>query len=470
MTGLAPAVHHLLLRAAEVFQDVPRARAWLHGQLERWEEPLRLAIAGGRQTGKSTLVNALIGERLCPPGPGDAPVWIHGAPTAEAIMYPSGGPPVSGLIRREGDRSRVDPDAWPDGPLDRVDLRWPARSLRGLTLLDAVAPDDAEPTDARVFAAADAVLYLVRQAALPEIAPVRAACDRAPTGAGAVGSMVVLARADEVGGGRIDALTSAKQVARGHRDRVEVRQVCQDVIAVAGLLALAGRTMTELDFDSLCQVAAVPRADLEPALLSADRFAGASFPAPLPPEVRAELLDRYGLFGVRLAVTLIRTGSTSKAALAAELVRRSGIGDLRESIGRLFTDRADVLKARTALAALGPLLRTETGPGANELAAELERIVAGAHEFRELRTLAALDSMAFTEELADEVRRLIGGFGVAPVIRLGLHEDATDSDLEAEAWDMLHRWRENAERPDWTVAQRQAAHVVVRTCEELAMR
>src|SRR5207249_4440183 len=131
---------------------------------------------------------------------------------------------------------------------------------------------------------------------------------------------------------------------------------------------------------------------LDSYLLSADRFAGAEFPLPLDARARRALIDRLGLFGIRLCTTLIRQGFDKHSDLCAQLVQRSGLTELRESIGRYFTDRAPVLKARSALLALSVVLRAEPRPAAVGLAAELERTLAGAHELRELRLLAALNA------------------------------------------------------------------------------
>ena len=73
-------------------------------------------------------------------------------------------------------------------------------------------------------------------------------------------------------------------------------------------------------------------------------------------EVRQRLLDRFGLFGIRLSTTLARQGADTPAALAAELVARSGLRDLEQVLHTQFTERRDVLKARSALLAVDAVL------------------------------------------------------------------------------------------------------------------
>ncbi len=65
--------------------------------------------------------------------------------------------------------------------------------------------------------------------------------------------------------------------------------------------------------------------------------------------MRAQLADRFGLFGIRMAVTLIRLGTKDSPTLAAELVERSGLDELRQVIDIQFGQRADQLKTHSAL-------------------------------------------------------------------------------------------------------------------------
>jgi hypothetical protein len=206
----------------------------------------------------------------------------------------------------------------------------------------------------------------------------------------------------------------------------------------------------------------IPRGELDAALLSTDRFAMAELP--LSPSARVELLDRFGVFGIRLASTLIRRGANTHTALAAQLVQRSGVSELRESITRYFTDRADVLRARSALLGLGMVLRAEPRPQATKLAADAERAVASTHDFAELRLLSALETGRLTLPggLAESAERLTGGQGIEIADRLGLQPV---DDLRGAAFDQLNQWRAQSESPLLGARQQAAARTVVRSCE-----
>jgi hypothetical protein len=217
----------------------------------------------------------------------------------------------------------------------------------------------------------------------------------------------------------------------------------------------------------LSTIAFAPRASMDQYLLSADRFAGTEFPVALDVSRRRALLDRLGLFGLRLCTALVRQGFDNHSALSAQLVQRSGMTELRESIGRYLIDRADALKARSLLLAIEVVPRAEPRSEGVALLAELERILAGAHDLRELRLLASLHAghPVFSEELNAEARQLIGGDGVSLPARLGLAEEPTPTGLRYAIIDALRRWREQAENPILDVSARSAAATVVRSCE-----
>jgi hypothetical protein len=131
-----------------------------------------------------------------------------------------------------------------------------------------------------------------------------------------------------------------------------------------------------------------------------------------------------------------------------------------------FAERRELLKARSALLALQRVLRADPRDG-GRLAGQVERILAGAHEFAELRLLAALRSGAVSlpRPISEEAERLLGDAGVAPAVRLGLPPDAGAEHLHRAAHEMLRRWQRHAENPMFGGRAADACRVVVRTCE-----
>jgi hypothetical protein len=372
---------------------------------------------------------------VAPVRAGGAPVWFHDGRRPVARVFPQEGPPFAAPLER-----------LPETGIRKVVVEWPCRALRHTRLLETTGEAATE---------ADAVLHLVRHAGL---------LDTLRPGAQPVHKLVLLSRADELAGGRPDALINAKRIARRRRRDPRVAAACQDVLAVSARIAYAGRTLRGDEYATIEAIAALPRPDADAHLLSADRFAAGTFPLAIPAERRATLLDRLGLGGLRLATTLVRTGARSRAALGEQLVRQSGLTELQSSISDLLTARRGVLKARSALAALDHLLQAEAAhPAAARLADELEVVVAGAHELRELRLLAALRTgrVALPGELAVEARRLIGGDGGAHCERLGVDPSTPPARLWPAAESAATRWQGLT---SLTGGARRAAEVVLRSC------
>ena len=232
-------------------------------------------------------------------------------------------------------------------------------------------------------------------------------------------------------------------------------------------MAESACTLTDSEFDALTRLTGLDRADRERLLISADRFTRPDENLPVSSGDRIALVKRLGLFGVRLASVLVRTGVRDRQALAEALVRRSGVEDLRDILDRHFRARSEYLRARTALITIDALLRERPLPEARRLKSARERIIASNHEFKEVRLLFAPpgDGLTLPPDLDSEARRLIGGEGTAPRRRLGLADKATDDEVRAAASEALDRWRRLAEDPLVDRPIVEICRIVTRSCE-----
>jgi hypothetical protein len=202
-------------------------------------------------------------------------------------------------------------------------------------------------------------------------------------------------------------------------------------------------------------------------LLTADRFAMAESGL-VSTQERAKLLDRLGLFGVRLSVELLRNGSVpTSSELCSRLADVSGLDRLRHIVMHQFADRAKILKARSAVAALRALfLRGDCSDGP-ALLARLERITAGAHDFEEVRVLLALrgGELSLGPDRAAQLDLLMGGAGHEPRARVGLPGDASADDLRRAALEALALWQGVERHPLSSRATQLAARAATRTLE-----
>jgi replication fork clamp-binding protein CrfC len=464
-----------------------RRRPDVHDELvrigRRLNEPMRIALAGTLKAGKSTLVNALVGDTIAPTDATEATrivTWFRHGPTPRVTAnHRDGRRSNVPITRGPGDQgltfdlTRLDPDDVLD-----LDVEWPAAELVGSTIIDTPGTSslsrDVSARTLRLLVPADgvprvdAVVFLLRTLNAADIALLKQIGELVGGSAGALGVIGVASRADEIGAGRIDAMLSAREVATRFTSEMEKTGICQAVIPVSGLLALTARTLRQSEFVALEKLAAVEPSDLTKAMLSVDRFAREDSSLPVDAPTRAALLDRFGMFGIRIAIAVLRAGIGDSVALADELLERSGLIALRDVIDQQFAQRSDLLKAHTALLALRRFVQVNPVYAGRQILADVDPLLADAHPFEELRLLSQLRSRPTTlndDEMAS-LRRLIGGSGTDPASRLGLGPD-DPYDGPRAAFAAAQRWRRRADHPLNDPFTTRACRAAVRSAEAL---
>jgi len=278
----------------------------------------------------------------------------------------------------------------------------------------------------------------------------------------------VASRADEIGAGRINAMLSAKDVAKRFTTEMDKTGICQAVVPVSGLLALTARTLRQSEFVALEKLAGVDAAELTKAMLSVDRFVREDSSLPVDAATRAALLDRFGMFGIRISIAVLRAGVGDSVALADELLERSGLVALRDVIDQQFAQRSDLLKAHTVLLSLRRFVQSNPIYATRYILADIDPLLADTHAFEELRLLSQLRSRPTTlnEDEIASLRRIIGGSGTDAASRLGLQPDAPYDGPRA-AFAAAQRWRRRADHPLNDPFTTRACRAAVRSAEAL---
>src|SRR5882762_4935445 len=438
---------------ADIFHELDRIGA-------RLAEPIRIALAGTLKAGKSTLVNALVGEDIAPTDATEATrivTWFRHGPTPKVTANHRGGrrsnvPIARGSNGSAGltfDFASLDPEDVVD-----LDVEWPAAELIDTTIIDTpgtsslsrdvsqrtlrlLVPEDGVP---RI----DAVVFLLRTLNAADIALLKQIGELVGGSAGALGVIGVASRADEIGAGRIDAMLSAKDVATRFTAEMDKTGICQAVVPVSGLLALTARTLRQSEFVALEKLAGVDAA------------------------TRTALLDRFGMFGIRISIAVLRAGISDSVALADELLERSGLISLRDVIDQQFAQRSDLLKAHTALLSLRRFVEANPIYATPFILADIDPLLADTHAFEELRLLSQLRSRATTlnDDEISSLRRIIGGSGTDAASRLGLQPDAPYDGPRA-AFAAAQRWRRRADHPLNDPFTTRACRAAVRSAEAL---
>jgi len=477
------AVANLLHRA----QDQARDEA-THCELDlarrRLAEPLRLAIAGMVKAGKSTLVNALLGERVAATDAAECTrivTWYrHGASAAVDLHLADGRVLPAAWTRTERTLS-IDLAGFGAAEVDHLEVRWPSPSLRDLTVIDtpgvaSISTDvsartyDALSAEPAKASTADAVVYLLRHLHAGDVGFLEAFHDHDLAFGTPVNTVGVLSRADEIGSCRLDAMEVAGAIAARYEADPRLQRLCPIVVPMDGALAYAAEQLSPTEHRLFAALAALSTKETDALLLSADRFVTRSLSVAISAAERELVLDRFGLYGVRLAVHLLRIGRVRDAVgLRSALIRSSGLPALRQVLLLQFLDRSRLLRTRSALASLEGVLRAGGCVDEESLRRAVERVVSSNHGLAELRMLALLRTGALELRLdrALELERIVGGSGSEPSSRLGLPPDSDETAIRLTAIAALSRWRAAAGHPLANRSTQLAAATAVRSLEGL---
>ncbi|GGP39063.1 dynamin family protein [Saccharothrix coeruleofusca] len=469
-------------------QVSPATAAGFREVLRRLSAPLQVAVAGRIKSGKSTLVNALIGRRVAPTDVGECTRLVtrfqYGTVDRVEVVFTDGRKQVlpfdpAGMIPADlgVDIARV----------SHVEAYLTNAVLRDLTVIDtpglgsldaaSVARTEAllageqalDPVSRNAVAGAEAVLYVVTQGVRSDDQQALAAFTAATASreAGPVNAIAVLNKADTIAAETVDgadgdtwkaAVLLAQRQARTLKPRVA------DVLPVIGLVAESAETggFTSADADALRKLALLDEATRDTMLMSADLFA--AWECDVPAGVRARLLEKLDLYGIRCALqALDAEPSITAGALRRKLLDASGLEGVRGKLNAVFRSRADGIKAAAALASV-TALAAASGDAAERQrvhnAIEVLLAKPEAHQLRllEALTLVASGAVAMPPDLAEEVLRF--GSSPDPAEQLGLRGRPTQ-ELVAHALERAGWWRSFASFGA-TPAQSRVAHVVHR--------
>ena len=122
----------LVIDASVAYQGTPHARI-LDEIVGRIHEPLRVAIAGKVKAGKSTLLNALVGDEVAPTDAGECTrivTWYRHGIASRVWLTPKGG--VAGQVpfTRSGSGALdVQLGNWQVNQIENLSVEWPVPPL-----------------------------------------------------------------------------------------------------------------------------------------------------------------------------------------------------------------------------------------------------------------------------------------------------------------------------------------------------
>lgn len=423
------------------------------GILDELRQPLRVAVVGKTKAGKSTLINSLVGASVAPTDTLSCTrivAWYRDHDKADwaqarlrdgrnpvTIAWPPAAEPVAAGVTND---DIEDFHVWRRG-LPQLDS-W--------TVIDTPGYNESEPDvrerTRRVFGGEtiDAVVFVLNgttaeeelgffSAVHADLGAVFAASSgenySSPSDFGLVNTIAVLTRIDN--GNEHDPFDNARKIIA--QNEAAMRGVTTTIIPVLGLVAETARILTEDDYNGLMRLTSLQ--DYE---FAAQLFGAAAARAGLTDLAIARIPKLLGSYGMNLTVKLLRTGElTSKDALAAALLTESKLGELEQALRERFTDRADALKARTAVRRLDRLCRRHAG--LMVFRPQLSRIL----HLDRMHTLLEYEAYERWKSGAAKLRPRLGkalttlALRQDAAVRAGLEPCATDDELTEALWQRL---------------------------------
>ena len=408
-SGLGVAAE-LLLDEVEALVGLAGAQA-VKGCRDALQKPTSVAVTGRVNTGKSTLVNALIGARMAPTSSQETTAllshYVFGAPTrAEAVLRTGDVVPVSctangpdlGDIGAESVSSlriylqsaALRLSTFIDTPgLESAVTRNSVRTLEG------ILPNDSAATGA------DVLLFLVRDALRPDDEAFVARFTASPTPDGVPGQAIgLLAHADNFGGGpwrAADPIDEARKAAPGIALRMPGLGT---VLPVSALLAATVRTgaLTENDARVLRRLK-----DVDDTQLQFYEQLGA--PADVDVEELRRLTRLVGAYGLKFG----RQHSASLNQLLSWLYERSGMEQLDQVLERTVTGPAECSRVEAMLSGLMAMARSKSWPSEVRMMIEAARHSPAFHRLEERNALELLRSTQPDHRLVPVLEVLVGG-------------------------------------------------------------
>lgn len=485
---LSDAVANLCVRLRP--QVSARTAAGFGEVLRRLGAPLQVAVVGRIKSGKSTLVNALIGRRVAPTDIGECTRLVtrfsYGTVDHVEVIMVDGTRQV--LPFDEHGAIPADLGGAPADKVSHIEAYLTNDVLRDLTVIDtpglgsldagsvartetllSSGGDELDPVSTNAVAGAEAVLYVVTQSvraddqqALVAFAAATASREAGPANVIAVLNKVDTIAPESVAGAGEDVWRAAELLAE--RQAATLRPMVAGVLPVIGLLAESAETgaFTSVDADALRALAALDADTWATMSLSVDLFT--TWEAPVPTATRVRLLATLDLYGIRSAVDALRAEPDLTAgALRRGLLASSGLAAVRGRLDAVFRARADGIKAAAALASITALAHASGDPGERQRVHDGIEVLLSRPEAHHLRLLEALTLISsgavdMPEDLADEVLRVGSSADVGE--QLGLPgrpvRDLAGYALERAGW-----WRSFASFGA-TPGQSRVAHVVHR--------
>ncbi len=484
----------------------------LHRELvqgrERLKQPMRVAIVGFIKAGKSTAMNALLGEEVVATGTIETTFnvnWLcYGERKFLEVHYKDNRPVETRSFEELGKLTRRAREHYQILlAIKYIKVYFPNEMFRVVQIVDTPglgSIHEADSENTRVFinahgkelaemtvteaSQADAVLYLFSRSISASAEEIIKEFQGPLMGSATpINSIGVLTKVDFYWPSVADPFDGANRIVKRLQAEPQVQRLLYTITPVCVLLALGAQTLVERQFVSLNALASVPEALLKRRLRDAERFTTEIFDdIPVTPAERAALYTCLGQYGIWRACQHIRSGRYTLSQLRRALLEESGLPQLQKLILAHFGNRASLIKLEavlrnitTTIFHLRSVVKDRDLEALRKVSRTFEELAMQQEGISELQVLRAYYEGKLSLNPA-EVQQLLhttGEYGTAYWQRLGIQEEENITTLErlekalVIARQFMRYWRQRFLDPGLDRETRNATQVLARSYERI---
>ena len=464
--------------------DAKELERILYDMRERLEAPLRVAVAGIMKAGKSTFMNALIGDNL---------VYTGNLETTYTVCwFKYAATPSIQICFRDG--SSVDA---PYDELEKWSVRkyekenpkindvkyliiyYPSEVLKILEFIDTPGLNSIYGTDAQntlnfleikgsedtsaEASQADAIIYAFsRSAGGYDEELLRAFQNGGAQISSPINSVGILTKTDSTGIWNIDEpntpIEAATPVVNKIMENASMKHLVYASFPVCAKAVEGCNLLSDNDWDCLLKLSRVSKEDRVDLLFDAELFAidtDEYYSQYGEKEIRASLINKLGQYGI-MEVCNQLDQKKNRDEIKNILSEKCGITSVREVLLSHFGNRTFLIKTQFIFNTLKSVCRDLRNKYRNnadireitgEIEEKIEELTIGIQTLNELRILQYYYNGQLTFLSDDEIEdfmQVTGEYGREPEKRLGIDGLASVGDMKNVAEKKISKWHEKA--------------------------
>lgn len=439
--------------AISLSKGLPLLTAELKSVLQTINTPMQVVVLGRLSSGKSTFVNALMGDEVVEMGKMATTFNVcH-------LTYGDETEPIK-VVFKDGHHESVPRHELSDWSGNQTNdlkkdvqylgLTYPNEILKSINIIDTPGLNSAMGDDSKNTieylrkVRPDAVIMLFTHGAIPketlDVVSQYIGSEQKHIGISPLNAIGLYTKIDDtwrISGPKHSPYILTEQTIQENIYRLfpDVKNTLYSIFPICARLGLAASTLNEDDIRSLKQLVHTPY-DIWRRMLKNDVFftsSNYSDTTHLSSKERAELNDKYGRYGIYAIVSTLRSKKITTQKISEVLDRISGMYIVKKRLLSHFGERAVLIKTQNTVARIIKICNEErmSHPEKKELIDQIERNVLrtmrNIKEYKELEYLTKLYNGLAAElepTAVEEFKRVCGECkdGDSVVKRLGLED------------------------------------------------